>query len=368
METKKHSLSFGQFLQAVRLRKGVSIDEVSRETRVGLNVLRSIEKEDPEGLPADVYVKGFLRAYAKVVDADGDEAVRRFDAWRQDVDEMTEAEARPVDPGAGHWRRVIMALGGFMGIIALTFFIFSFIHLKPPLGDRSAPPVVPPSGPEISEEADPGPVSGGDAATETDERRPDDATEADVRRPDDATETPDAAVEKRPSATVETRRDVAIRERPDEALEEPPAAERPDEAAPEPPDAKRLDEAVEEPPIVAVTERSEARGRLPGVSSPEQPMPSGPRTGEGPAGSSPDAAPGKLTLVITTIEDTWMKVIIDGVSPREYSLKPGKTMTLEASSTFNLLIGNAGGVKLSLNDAPVDIPKKSGQVVTLQLP
>jgi hypothetical protein len=33
-----------------------------------------------------------------------------------------------------------------------------------------------------------------------------------------------------------------------------------------------------------------------------------------------------------------------------------------------LLIGNAGGILLALNDQPVSVPGRSGQVVTLQLP
>ncbi len=351
METEKHSLSFGQYLQAVRLRKGVSIDEVSRETRVGLDILRAIEKEDADGLPADVYVKGFLRAYAKVVNADGDEAVRRFDAWRRDINETTEAEARPANPGAGHWTRVIMALGGFAGIIALTFFVWSFFYLKPPHDAPSEPPAPRTSRSVVSDDAEfsPEPSSPGNAIIETKPMQPGDAAEEPLDAP------------------VRAEPDVAVVERLDK-----PAAGPPDDAA-----AGRPDTAVEEQPDVRAAEPLDAAGAGPSdvpteepprAAGQEQPVSSGTRIDEGETGSSPVAAPGKLTLAITTIEDTWMKVIVDGVSPREYSLKPGDGMTLEASSNFNLLIGNAGGVKLTLNDAPVDIPQKSGQVVTLQLP
>ncbi len=350
METDKHSLSFGQYLQAVRLRKGVSIDAVSRETRVGLDILRAIEKEDPEGLPADVYVKGFLRAFAKVVDADGDEAVRRFDAWRRDKTETTEAEARPANPGAGHWSRVIMALGGFIGIIALTFFLFSFLYLRPPRDDLPGAPAPRTAGSEISE----------DAETSREPSSPVGAsTEAKSIQPDDDEKPSDAEAEEPLDDPVRAQPDVVVVDRLDAAAEDPPdepAREQPGDAVEEQPNA-----GAAGPSDMPAEDRSRDSGQA-------QPTPTSSRTDEGEAGSPPVAASEKLSLVVTTTEDTWMKVIIDGVSPREYSLKPGQTMTLEASSNFNLLIGNAGGVQLSLNDAPVNIPKKSGQVVTLQLP
>lgn len=76
----------------------------------------------------------------------------------------------------------------------------------------------------------------------------------------------------------------------------------------------------------------------------------------------------KLTLEITAVEVTWFKVIADGEAAKEFSLQPGKQMTLTAKSHFNLLIGNAAGIHLSLNGQPVHVPGKSGQVVTMQLP
>ena len=68
------------------------------------------------------------------------------------------------------------------------------------------------------------------------------------------------------------------------------------------------------------------------------------------------------------LEVTWIKVIIDEKDPEEYVMHPGDHLELEASSDFNLLIGNAGGVKLTLNDESLGVLGKSGQVVNVQLP
>jgi len=81
-----------------------------------------------------------------------------------------------------------------------------------------------------------------------------------------------------------------------------------------------------------------------------------------------NAAVDKLLLKVTALEDTWLKVIIDEKDSTEYSLSSGDNLELEAHSGYNLLIGNSGGLKITLNDKPVPIPGKSGEVVTIHLP
>jgi cytoskeleton protein RodZ len=76
----------------------------------------------------------------------------------------------------------------------------------------------------------------------------------------------------------------------------------------------------------------------------------------------------KKRLQITAIEKTWLKVNIDKKESREFILNPGDTLEFEASKGYNLLIGNATGVQLTLDDAKVAIPGRQGQVVSLDLP
>jgi len=68
------------------------------------------------------------------------------------------------------------------------------------------------------------------------------------------------------------------------------------------------------------------------------------------------------------LEDTWLKVIIDEKDSSEHTLTSGDKLELEATSGFNLLIGNSGGVRITLNDKPVTLSGKSGEVVTINLP
>ena len=68
------------------------------------------------------------------------------------------------------------------------------------------------------------------------------------------------------------------------------------------------------------------------------------------------------------MEDTWLKVIVDIDEPSEYTMHPGDRLILRAAEGFNLLVGNATGVRLTLNGKPVPVSGKKGQVVNLQIP
>ena len=55
----------GRALRAARIRQGMSLEEASRDTRVRSDYLEALEREDFDVLRGDVYVRGFLRSYAR---------------------------------------------------------------------------------------------------------------------------------------------------------------------------------------------------------------------------------------------------------------------------------------------------------------
>ena len=79
-------------------------------------------------------------------------------------------------------------------------------------------------------------------------------------------------------------------------------------------------------------------------------------------------AQGKLKLQVIAVEQTWLKVIVDGQNARSYDLKPEDRLELEGTNNFNLMIGNATGLQIFLNERPVKIFGSSGQVVSLKIP
>ena len=246
MEADKESLSFGRYLQAIRLEKKISLEQVSQQTRIGMGSLLLIEQENHEQLPAEVYVKGFLRSYAKAVGADGDEVIRRYKSCLEVVQKLSESESSNIGIGRGIWLKLLISLVLLVGIIGSSLFAVFFF--------RQAP------------EAD-----------------------------------------KPPEQEIAAEKEQAI---------DTQSEQQEDES-----DAK---------PVKAVSE--------------------------------------KWLLHVTAVEETWLKVIMDENEANEYRLNTGDQLELEAVTGFNLLIGNAGGVKITLNDKPVSIPGKSGDVVTIELP
>lgn len=50
----------GAYLRHVRLSRGLTLERIARETRIRTTILDRIENQDPHGLPAPVYVRGFV--------------------------------------------------------------------------------------------------------------------------------------------------------------------------------------------------------------------------------------------------------------------------------------------------------------------
>ncbi|MCX6021411.1 MAG: helix-turn-helix domain-containing protein [Chloroflexi bacterium] len=68
----------GKILQDARRRKGLSLDDIERETRVRKRYLLAFEQEDNANLPEPVFAVGFLRVYARFLELDGAELARQY--------------------------------------------------------------------------------------------------------------------------------------------------------------------------------------------------------------------------------------------------------------------------------------------------
>jgi flagellar biosynthesis protein FlhG len=68
----------GPRLRRARLRRGLEIDEIARITKVSPTYLHFLEQDQMDGLPAPVYVRGFVKAFARCVGIDADAAARGY--------------------------------------------------------------------------------------------------------------------------------------------------------------------------------------------------------------------------------------------------------------------------------------------------
>lgn len=70
--------SFGERLRREREMRGVSLDDIAEATKIGTRLLRALEEEHFELLPGGIFNKGFVRAYAKYLGLNEDEAVTDY--------------------------------------------------------------------------------------------------------------------------------------------------------------------------------------------------------------------------------------------------------------------------------------------------
>jgi cytoskeleton protein RodZ len=73
-------------------------------------------------------------------------------------------------------------------------------------------------------------------------------------------------------------------------------------------------------------------------------------------------------LLITCHERTWISAIIDDTEKKEFILKPQEVVMFNAKEKFDLLIGNAGGVKLILNGKDMGFTGENSQVKRVTIP
>lgn len=72
--------SVGSFLRGEREHRRMSLAEVSRVTRIPAGSLASIESDRFDELPGEVFVRGFLKAYAQAVGVLPAEVLARYTA------------------------------------------------------------------------------------------------------------------------------------------------------------------------------------------------------------------------------------------------------------------------------------------------
>ena len=99
MEVKSEKLremfaDLGEKLQAAREAKGLSIPEVSANTRINQAFLSAIEAGEAEQLPAAAFVRGFVRNFAVALGLDGDEILEEF----KRITELQGKVEMPLDP------------------------------------------------------------------------------------------------------------------------------------------------------------------------------------------------------------------------------------------------------------------------------
>ncbi|MBL8149315.1 MAG: DUF4115 domain-containing protein [Blastocatellia bacterium] len=88
--------TIGQELKRRREERNIALRDVAEATRIGIRFLHAMETDDFKQLPGGIYLRSFIRAYAKFIGMDEDEAIVKYRKQTNQPEEEP-VEAPPKD-------------------------------------------------------------------------------------------------------------------------------------------------------------------------------------------------------------------------------------------------------------------------------
>jgi len=92
---KSATVSFGERMKREREMRGVKLEEIAESTKIGKRNLVALEQEQFDQLPGGIFNKGFVRAYAKYLGLDEEQAVNDFMAASANYDQPVALQPPP---------------------------------------------------------------------------------------------------------------------------------------------------------------------------------------------------------------------------------------------------------------------------------
>ena len=78
LDDRSGAIGPGSQLQAARIDRGLSVEDVANRMHLSTRIIESIEENDFDVITAPIFVKGYLRAYARIVLLNEDEMIAQY--------------------------------------------------------------------------------------------------------------------------------------------------------------------------------------------------------------------------------------------------------------------------------------------------
>lgn len=164
----------GEELKRRREALGLSLTEISDATRIGTRFLKAIEADEYAVLPEGIYARSFVKAYARHVRMNEDEAVSMYqqqtgaEAAVGDPDVPPLEDAEPFvfkEPSSGFWPAAVVALLLVVVFVGGAYAVWKYS--QEPVATVPATPPKTPAAPESRPEpvSEPGSTAGGAPVT-----------------------------------------------------------------------------------------------------------------------------------------------------------------------------------------------------------
>jgi transcriptional regulator with XRE-family HTH domain len=129
-------MSLGERFRAAREQRGLTLSDVAEQLRIRSVYLAAIEEENWKAIGAPVYIRGFLRTYARFLGLDPEEAVSEFNA----AENTLPPTAQPAAASAGFDYRPqgssltpLIWIAGLVAVALVGFVIYLYVT---PAGGR----------------------------------------------------------------------------------------------------------------------------------------------------------------------------------------------------------------------------------------
>ncbi|MBU0806254.1 MAG: helix-turn-helix domain-containing protein [Gammaproteobacteria bacterium] len=307
----------GETLREARESRGWVVAEVAAQLNLTSQRLSQIEQGAFDKLPGHTFARGYVRAYAKLLELDQNRLVMEFDQFTGSDAAGSSVHSLGRIEGPVSYSQRILRMVSFVLLLALAGLSFFWWQEKT---ERQAEDLATQSLEHVE-------VDGADGTTQI--------------HPLDEPE--DQAVE---AAQMEAETVLPLPSEDTPALPEPGVAETPSENVP-------LQESL--PPVVAAAAPVTVEA-LPAVSAEPAPTPV-------------QAGAGEAMVSLTFIADCWTQLTDANGKVLFSALKrKGDSLQLTGKAPLELRLGYARGAQVSLNGSPVDVaPFISGETARLKL-
>jgi cytoskeleton protein RodZ len=134
--------TFGDTLRQEREFRGITLDAITRVTKISNRHLVALEQEHFDVLPGGVFNKSMVREYARVVGLDQEEWVGRYlsahqtagadeDGWMRFAENASKARSEAGSGNRPDQRLRWTGIGVLLLLVAgLSWFVWSYVHKK----------------------------------------------------------------------------------------------------------------------------------------------------------------------------------------------------------------------------------------------
>ena len=298
---------FGSYLKSERELRGVPLEEISTSTKIPIRFLRAMEENQFDELPGEVFIKGYIRSFAKVIGGNENELLSAYDEVKKNIppNEQNKSDIienkTPIGNSFIFWLSLAIILLAGVGWSINTLIQKSTENIK-----KSEPVITQPDQEKVG--GSPKVILPGSAS----------------------------GIEDNLDSLKETDKSNNLMEQPSNNLSDKP--------------------------IQSFTNLSTTIVKE--NTAPEQKVNSN-MDSENKDSSSTLAASGEapLKLDIMVKDNVWFNLAIDGSRQEDFILPKGAEKIFFGKDNFKINIGNRNGVVLKLNDKTLSLPNGDGNTV-----